>query len=132
MLYKKKSYYWWCKKVTRWHTWLAWHPVIIGINEDGSYKKVWFERVKRKYVYPLYGFNRSPWMYKKYKDEEKIIGLRLGSIRLELRGKKRKENDPFLVAIKNLRDAIDNFKKAVMEQIVKDIAKIKSSICKGK
>ena len=32
----------------RWHTWFAWHPIVIKRYPDGSLKKLWLTRVLRK------------------------------------------------------------------------------------
>ena len=58
----------------QWHRWFAWHPVVIGINEDNREVKVWLEYVLRKgeprFLEPkAEGILSYDWTYKEMEKE---------------------------------------------------------------
>ncbi len=56
-----------------WHTWFAWHPIVIKRYPDGYLKKLWLTRVLRKgeiwTCWDDQGFNYE---YKKIVNEKSI------------------------------------------------------------
>lgn len=48
---------------SKWHTWFAWHPIVIGINDTGHRIILWLEYVKRKGEYH-YTYDGSYWKWK--------------------------------------------------------------------
>jgi hypothetical protein len=52
------------KQRSVWHRWFAWHPVIIGAEQEEFDHWVWFETLERKWSLGRYGDRKGHWRYR--------------------------------------------------------------------